>query len=252
MKVSLITVSFNSKNTITDTIKSVKSQTYKDIEYIIVDSCSDDGTQEILRNNRGNIDHLIIEKDKGIYDAMNKGIRASSGDLIGIINSDDFYKDNNVISNVVSMAKKNTTLDVILTDISFINKRNDEIRKVSSKRFKTWLLRFGWMPPHPGMFMRRKALNKIGFYDISYKIAADFEYCIRLFYLHGINFGYLKLTSVFMREGGISTQNILSNMIITKEMLRALRFHKIYSNTIILILRLPIKFLIKYLSRFRK
>ena len=158
MKVSLITVSYNSKSTIQQTIDSVNSQTYHDIEYIVVDSCSQDGTQEILRDNKDCIDHLIIEKDEGIYDAMNKGIEASTGDLIGIINSDDYYKDITVISDIVGWISSNKEFDAILTDISFVNKESYYVRKVSAKNFKSWLLRFGWMPPHPGMFLKRKVL----------------------------------------------------------------------------------------------
>ena len=249
MKVSLITVSYNSKHTILQTIESVKYQTHHDIEYIVVDSCSEDGTQEILREKKDYIDRLIIEKDSGIYDAMNKGIEASSGDLIGIINSDDFYKDENVISDVVGLAIKNKELGVILTDISFINKEGSEVRKLSAKKFKVWLLRFGWMPPHPGMFIKRKVIDEVGLYDASYTIAADFEYCVRLFHINKINFGYLNRTSVIMREGGISTKNFLSNMIITKEMLRALKSNNIFSSTLILLLRLPIKLFFKYFFR---
>ena len=252
MKVSLITVSYNSKRTILQTIDSVNSQTYHDIEYIVVDSCSQDGTQEILRDNKDCIDHLIIEKDEGIYDAMNKGIEASTGDLIGIINSDDYYKDINVISDIVGWISSNKEFYAILTDISFVNKESYDVRKVSAKNFKSWLLRFGWMPPHPGMFLKRKVIHNIGLYDTSYSIAADFEYCVRLFLINKIDFSYFPLTSVLMREGGVSTKNIFSNFIITKEMLRALKSNNIYSNIFILLLRLPIKLFFKYLSRMSK
>tara|TARA_B100001250_G_scaffold65148_1_gene51625 strand:+ start:44208 stop:44864 length:657 start_codon:yes stop_codon:yes gene_type:complete len=218
----------------------------------VIDSCSNDGTQEILREYEDHIDHLIIEKDKGIYDAMNKGINASTGDLIGIINSDDFYKDNNVISKVVEFAENNQKIDAILSNVSFINKDKAVIRKISSKNFKHWMLRFGWMPPHPGIFLTRKIVDKIGLYDTSYSIAADFEYCVRLFSLYKVNYSYLGINSVLMREGGISTKGIRSNLIITREMLKALGSHNIYSNTIILLLRLPIKLLMKFLSRIKK
>lgn len=248
MKISLVTVSYNSVSTIEQTIKSVLSQTYSDIEYVVVDSCSDDGTQELLKKYQGSIDKLIIEKDKGIYDAMNKGIAASSGDIIGIINSDDFYDDPSIIQNVINFANQNKSSEVILTDIFFINARERISRKVGASYFSPWKLRFGWMPPHPGMFIKKETISKVGPYDVSYEIASDFEYCLRLFILQKVKFCYLKINSVVMREGGISTKSFKSNLMITYEMKKALRSHKIYSNIFFLISRLPIKLIVKFFS----
>ncbi len=252
MKVSLITVSYNSKGTIERTINSVISQTYSDIEYIVIDSCSDDGTVKVLQDYKKYIDHLVIEKDKGIYDAMNKGMKMASGELIGIINSDDFYTDSEVISSVVKYAKENEGIDAILTDISFINSNEFINREVSAKNFKKWQLRFGWMPPHPGMFLNRQIISRTGFYNLAYSIASDFDYCIRLFYQSNANFSYLNCKSVLMQEGGVSTKSIKSNFIITQEMHKALKENSIYSNYLILFLRLPIKFLFKVLSRLAR
>ncbi len=254
MKVSLITVSFNSVKTIEQTINSVLSQNYENIEYIVIDGSSCDGTQEILKKYEEKLDILIIEKDKGIYDAMNKGIRLSSGEIIGIINSDDFYHDNNVINEVVEKVKKNPECDVFLSDIFFINKKNMISRRIYAKYFKPWKLRFGWMPPHPGIFLKKNIINEIGLYDISYMIASDFEYCLRLFFRKSVKFYYLNLYSVVMREGGLSTKGFRSDYIISKEMIRSLKTNKIYSNTFFVYSRLPIKFMLKifYLIQRRK
>lgn len=252
MKVSLITVSFNSVKTIEQTIKSVLSQDYKNIEYIVIDAFSNDGTQEILKKYQEKLDVLVIEKDKGIYDAMNKGINMSSGDLIGIINSDDYYHNNEVIKKVVEKAKRNIDCDVVLTDIFFINNKNIISRRVNAKNFRPWKLRFGWMPPHPGIFLKKKIINETGLYNISYTIASDFEYCLRLFFHKKVKFCYLNLYSVVMREGGLSTKSIKSNFIISREITRALKMNNVYSNTIFVYSRLPLKLFLKILSLIQR
>jgi len=252
MKISLITVSFNSKDTIESTIESVLGQSYEDIEYILVDSCSDDGTREIINKYRDKISKIIIEKDDGIYDAMNKGIAASTGDVVGIINSDDIFSSPLAIEKVSHSLQANTNADACLTNVIFFdgNTRNPIFKRhVSPKYFRPWQLKFGWMPPHPGIFFRRKIYLEFGNYDQDYSIAADYDFCLRVFLVNKIKFLYLDTYSVYMREGGISTKNFISNYVITKEILKACKKNGIYTNFFLILSRLPIKFFLNLLKK---
>ena len=183
IKFSVITVCFNSEKTIERTIKSVLSQSYKNFEYIVVDGRSSDQTTQIIDRYKSSIDVYISEEDQGLYDAMNKGITKSSGDYICILNSDDVYANENILERV-SQNLSTQELDILMSDISFFRYENEKkllTRKVKSRWFKKSLLSWGWMPPHPGMFISRKLVNKVGFYDTSYLIASDFDYVLRLF-----------------------------------------------------------------------
>ena len=243
MKISIITVCYNSEDTIQDTIKSVLTQTYPNIEYIIVDGASNDATLSIINSYKSKISKLVSEPDKGIYDAMNKGVQLSTGDIIGILNSDDFFEDDNVVEAIAQSFEQRPESDLIFGDVVFVNpKRLDKIiRHYSASHFKTWKLRFGWMPPHPATFIRYTAYQKTGFYSLDYKIASDYELFIRLLMVNHFKFSYLNKVLVRMRSGGVSTSGFKSNIFLNKEIIKACRTNGIYTNIFFVLTKIPFK-----------
>ena len=236
MKVSIITGTYNSAKTIKDTIVSVLSQTYTNIEYIIIDGVSKDNTLDIVNSYGVKITKVISEKDKGIYDAMNKGVSLATGDIVGILNSDDFFTDNRVIERVVE-SFKNNDLDAVYGDIHFVNDNdlNKTVRYYSSRIFRPSLMRLGFMPAHPSFYVRRECYNKYGLFDLSYKIGADFELLLRFIKVNKIKIKYLNFDFVTMRTGGASTAGISSNKQILMDIKRALKENNIYTNMPILL-----------------
>jgi glycosyltransferase involved in cell wall biosynthesis len=244
MKVSLITVCYNSAKTIEDTIKSVQSQTYPDIEYIVIDGGSSDATKIILSKYKSDIDVLVCEPDEGIYDAMNKGIRMASGDIIGMLNSDDFYPDLDVLTHVSNEFKRHPEADMVMANVDFVDPSDltKLVRTYSSFGFSPWMLRFGFMPAHPGTFIKKSAYELVGEYKLGYKIGADFDMFVRMLLIYKLQYAKLNKTLVRMRVGGVSTSGISSYVLTTKEMLRSLNENKVYSNVIMVLVRLPVKF----------
>lgn len=224
MKVSLLTVCYNSAGTVADSIKSVRSQDYKDVEYIIVDGNSNDGTKEIIKANNDLIDKWISEPDKGIYDAMNKAIKMATGEVVGILNSDDFYSSSNVISQVAK-AFNDSTVDAVFGDLVFVDPNNLKkvVRRYSSAKWSPEKFARGFMPAHPTFFVRRKYYEQIGLFKTDYKIAADYELLIRFLYVHKLKYKYLPLNMVTMRKGGVSSRGIRSNIILNDEIIRGCR-----------------------------
>ena len=252
MKVSVITVSFNSLNTIERTIHSVLNQTYSDIEHILVDGRSNDGTYQIIQKNINNISKFICEKDNGIYHAMNKGIKASKGDIICILNSDDFFIDKNVITNVVKKFYENKKIDVIFSNIKFFEKINSKFkitRIIKASIMTVNKFRFGWVPPHPGMFVKRDVYKKLGLYNEKYKNAADYDFIIKVFLSKIIKPYYFDKFTVLMQEGGKSNNGILSIVINTKEIIAACLSNGIYTNYFLLSTRIPIKIIQRYIIK---
>lgn len=243
MKISIVTICFNSEATIRDTIESVLAQSYSDIEYIIIDGQSTDTTLSIIKEYKERIAILISEPDKGIYDAMNKGISLATGDIIGILNSDDFYRTNKVITEVVVAYNKSPNTDILLGGVDFV--RSEDISRVvrsyKAVGFKPWKLRFGFMPPHPSSFIRREVYEKIGIYKLNYKIGADFDFFVRSFLVHKLSFIIVDRTWVRMRVGGISTSGLQSYKISTQEILRSFKENQRYSNVFFVLIRLPLK-----------
>jgi len=209
LKISIITISYNSSNTIKETIDSVLSQDYDDIEYIIIDGKSTDDTIEIIRSYGDKISYLISEQDDGLYDAMNKGIRAATGDVIGILNSDDFYYTNHVISDVAEVFIFNN-IESVYGDLLYVDTIDtDNIRRYwKSGDFDLKKMRKGWTIPHPTFFVKKEIYNKFGLYSISLKSASDYEMILRLLYKNKISVSYLPKIMVKMRIGGISNYSI--------------------------------------------
>ncbi len=246
MKISIITVVRNGKETIRDAINSVLLQEYNDLEYIIVDGASTDGTVEAIkcavkRYPKRNI-NFISEKDDGIYDAMNKGIRLATGDIIGILNSDDFYINNDVISTVVNVFMAEN-VDSVFADLVYV--RADDLDKIvryySSATFHPKKMAYGWMPAHPTFFAKIKIYEQYGLYKTDYRIAADYELIARFLVKNKVSYSYISQVMVKMRTGGASTRNLKSNWILNKEILRACAENGIKTNIIKLLSKYPTK-----------
>lgn len=251
MKISIITVCYNSEATIQDTIESVINQTYEDIEYIIVDGASTDGTMEIIKQYRTKISKIISEPDNGIYDAMNKGVALATGDFIGVLNSDDMFINNNIIQSLSQFLYNNPHLDGSYADLVFVKRNNTNIvtRKYSSRIFSPKRIRFGIMCPHPTFYARRKLFETMGNFDTNYPIAADFELITR-FIKGGAQLGRFSAIMVKMREGGISTSGFFQRVRQNFELVRACKKNEIYTNILFIAIKIPYK-LIGYLSCYR-
>jgi glycosyltransferase involved in cell wall biosynthesis len=249
MKISLLTVSFNSAATINDTIASIRSQEHKDIEYIVVDGQSKDGTVEIIRSNTDVISKWISEPDHGIYDAMNKAIRMATGEVVGILNSDDFYSDSQVVAKVAE-AFSDLSVDAVFGDLVFVDPDNlsKVVRTYSSAKWHPDKFARGFMPAHPTFFVRRKYYEQLGLFKTDYKIAADYELLIRFLYVHKLNYRYLPLTMVKMRRGGVSSRNLMSNIVLNNEIIRGCRENGIKTN----VFRVYPKYFVKFFELFAK
>ena len=221
MKVSIITVCYNSEKTIEDTIRSVASQTYRDIEYIVVDGGSTDRTNEIVKKHSNVVSVHISEKDNGLYDAMNKGIKLATGDVIGILNSDDVLASETIIEKIADSVKD---VDGVYGDIGFYDKSlNKKIRHYSSRGFHKAKFSRGFMPAHPSCYLKKELINRVGLYSLNFKIAADFDFLVRAFSIPHTNFLYFQNEIVKMREGGISTSGLSANILLNKEIIQSCR-----------------------------
>jgi len=203
VKVSIITVCLNSAETIEDTIRSVILQDYKDIEYIVVDGASTDGTRKILQKYRNRISSCVSESDKGIYDAMNNGIGLATGEIIGILNSDDVYAYNKVISDVAALLTADH-LDAVYGDLAYVNHKDGSkiVRYWQAGQYRPNAFYYGWVPPHPTFFCRKSVFERYGGFNTKYKTAADFELMLRFIEKHRITVGYIPKILVRMRTGG--------------------------------------------------
>jgi glycosyltransferase involved in cell wall biosynthesis len=209
LKVSIITITYNSAATVEDTIRSVVSQDFPDIEYIIVDGLSKDSTLSIVNRYSPYIAKVVSEKDKGLYDALNKGIKLATGEVIGLLHSDDLYADNNVISKVAQQFATDPSIEALYADMVFVD-RND-----SGKVLRTWKagdyeegsFKKGWMPPHPTFFVKKSVYDRFGGFNLDLKLSADYELMLRFIHKHKIKVAYLPKTIVKMRMGGLSNHS---------------------------------------------
>lgn len=241
MRISIITATYNSGRTIGDTLESVLRQTYSDVELIVVDGASRDDTMDVVRRYEprfGGRLHWTSEPDRGIYDAMNKGIARATGDVIGILNSDDFYTSDTVLERVAE-AMAGGDVDAVYGDIHYV--RDGDLHKCvryySSRPFRRGLMRLGFMPAHPSFYCRREIYERYGTFDTTYRVAADFENLLRLIYVNRIRTRYLPVDFVTMRTGGASTSGLSSHRQIMRDHLRALRSNGVWSCTPLLGLR---------------
>lgn len=249
MKISVITVCFNSVRTLGDTLESVAAQTHLEVEHIVVDGASTDGTLKIIERYGKHVALLISEPDQGIYDAMNKGLRLATGEVIGFLNADDVYADSGVVERVSAIMAEDG-LDALFGDAEFVSpdRPNQPVRRYRSERFRPERIAWGWMPAHPALFLRRRVYERYGLFRTDYRIAGDFEYCARIFHRNKLVYRNLPETLVRMRTGGISTSGWRNTVLLNREVLRACRENGIDTNILKIFSKYPAKlmeFLVK-------
>ena len=244
MKVSIITVVWNNKDIIKDAIDSVLSQSYKTIEYIIIDGASTDGTVDIVKSYGDKITKFISEPDKGLYDAMNKGIKLATGDIIGILNSDDFYTDKYVIEKIVGTFES-LHVDSVFADLIYVKPENltKTVRYYDSSKFYPAKFAYGYMPAHPTFFVRKEIYEKYGVFRTDLKIASDFDILVRLLYTNKVSYSYIQKPIVKMRLGGVSTNGLKSKILLNKEVLKVCKDNKIDTNIFKILAKYPSKIL---------
>jgi glycosyltransferase involved in cell wall biosynthesis len=212
-KVSIITVCLNNVDTLEDTVRSVAAQTYSNIEYIVVDGQSTDGTLSLIEKYKGSISKFVSEKDKGIYFAINKGIQMATGDIIGLLHGDDFYDSDTIISDVVHAFEKSGA-DCVYGDLQFVDRANPEkvTRNWISGQYKPNMFLKGWMPPHPAFFIKKSCIDKYGDYNTSLYQASDYEFMLRMIHKHQIKVSYLPKVLVKMKTGGASNKSLINRI----------------------------------------
>lgn len=252
MKVSIVTVSFNSRDTIRDTIESVLSQTHDEIEYIVVDGGSTDGTREIVLSYGPRISHFICERDNGIYDAMNKGLRTATGHVVGYLNSDDFYSGPAVIAKVAKHFEDATHLDCLFADLILVHPKRVEkvVRLWKSSAYKPGRFHSGWHPAHPTFFAKAHLLRKLGGFDESFRISADFELMLRALAVENARSLYVPQVLVTMRAGGESNRSLTNIWRANLECLRAFRKNNLRVTPLI-VFRKPLSKLLQYIAAVR-
>lgn len=249
IKVSIITISFNAENTIEQTIQSVINQSYQNIEYIVIDGNSNDQTTSIVSKYQHAISYYVSEPDNGLYDALNKGLAKVTGDLIAVIHSDDFYPHSNVIKSIVELYEKNKEYDAVSSSVEIFKNDNFErpYRFYNATKFKKWQLKIGIQPPHPGFFITKNALEKVGYFRPFYKISGDFEWFVRFYLIYHLKAVTTDYVSVHMRDGGLSSSGFKSKKLMNAEDLKALKANGIYSNVFFIYIKYLIKiFQIKF------
>jgi glycosyltransferase involved in cell wall biosynthesis len=244
MVVTVITVCRNNERTIAKTIQSVNAQSHKEIQHIFIDGASTDSTVDIIESHTTSRKIIVSEPDKGIYDAMNKGIALATGDTIGILNADDHYKHNDVLAKVVKTFVKEN-VDCVFGDVEFFHADKPDliVRRYNSGHFSRRMLAYGFMPAHPATFFRRSVYQRLGSFKTDYKISADFEFITRAFRNDDTTYAYLKEPLVRMQTGGVSTRGIKSKILLNREILRALSENGIRSSPIHLAAKFPLRFM---------
>lgn len=242
MKVSIITACYNSARTIAGSLESVAGQTYPDIEHVVVDGGSSDRTLELVRAHGARVAKVIPGPDRGIYDALNKGVAGSSGDVIAFLHSDDVYAGAGVIEAVVRRMSAES-LDALYGDVAFARGEDFDriVRVYSSRHFRPSRLGWGWMPAHPALFVSRKLFRQYGLFKTDYAIAGDFEFVARIFARPTFAYAYVPKILVKMRTGGVSTKGFRSTLVLNREVLRACRENGISSNYLKVLSKYPAK-----------
>ncbi len=224
LKISIITVVYNNKETIRDAIESIQSQTYDNIEHIIIDGNSTDGTVNIVNSYGDKIAKFVSERDDGLYDAMNKGIELATGDVVGILNSDDVYFDDKVIERVMDeFVSKN--VQSVFADLDFVDQYDIDkvVRKWRLSPYVPGSFAKGWHPAHPSFFVKKEVYDKYGMFDLELAISADFELMLRFLEKHHISTSYLPQVLVKMRMGGESTSSLKNTLLANKNVRKAFR-----------------------------
>lgn len=246
MKISVITVVLNNSSYIEDCITSVLNQTYQNIEYIIIDGGSTDGTIDIVKKYENRITRWISEPDEGIYDAMNKGIRMATGEIVGTLNADDVFYNDKVLENIVKVME-DKSIDACYSDLVYVDGSNLQniVRYWKSCDFRYEFLRKGWIPPHPTFYVKKVIYNQYGFFDISYPLAADYELIVRLLAYYKIKVKYIPMIAIKMRLGGVTNKSIKNIIKQNFEIIRACKKNKIKVFP-------PIFFMNKFISRLKQ
>ena len=241
---SIITVCFNSVATIRDAIESVLAQDYPDIEYIVIDGGSTDGTADVVRSYGSRIAAYVSERDRGIYDAMNKGLELARGDVIGMLNSDDIYSDSKVVSALISAMIAART-DSVFADVVYVDRSETTrvVRYYDSGHWRPARFRYGLMPAHPTFFVKRELYSRVGPFSLEYRIAGDFEMLVRILYRARASYVHIPRPVVRMRRGGISTRGLRPLWILNREIVRACRANGLWTALPIVMLKFPLKLL---------
>lgn len=244
MKISVITVCYNSVRTLERSLKSVAAQDWSAVEHIVIDGASTDGTREILERFSSRLACLVSEPDNGIYDAMNKGLAHATGDIVCFLNADDHYACANVLSKVASQMEDHN-LDALMGDVGFFHQRNPErrVRRYRSDRFRPSRLAWGWMPAHPALFLRKEVVQRVGLFKTDYRIAGDFEFIVRAFHGHTLRYRHFPEVFVNMQTGGVSTSGWRAKIRLNQEVLRACRENGLQTNMLKILSKYPAKIL---------
>lgn len=244
MKISIITVCFNTAQTLGDALASVGGQTHPDIEHIVVDGASTDGTLDVVKRHGKRVARLVSEPDQGIYDAMNKGLLLATGEAIGFLNADDVYADTGVLERVSAIMEAEK-LDALFGDAEFVSPARPDrpLRRYRSERFCPERIAWGWMPAHPALFLRQQVYQHFGSFRTDYRIAGDFELVARMFHGGTLSYRHLPEVLVRMRTGGISTGGWRNTILLNREVLRACRENGIPTSLPKILSKYPAKLL---------
>lgn len=242
LKISVITVCYNSAATIARTLQSVAAQTWPDVEHIVIDGASSDATMAVVEAYHGSLAAVISEPDRGVYDAMNKGIALATGDVVVFLNADDHYVDNEVLSRVAT-AMQAEHLDALYGDVAFFRAEDSQkmVRRYDSGQFRPDRLGWGWMPAHPALFVRRELFARFGPFRTDYRIAGDFEFIARVFKHDELRHRHWPEVLIHMQLGGLSTSGWRATLRLNREMMRACKENAIPTSWIKLLLRYPRK-----------
>jgi glycosyltransferase involved in cell wall biosynthesis len=244
IKFSVITVCYNSVQTIAQALQSVADQDWPHVEHILIDGDSTDGTLDVIELLRPRLAFVVSEPDNGIYDAMNKGLALATGDVVCFLNADDQYASNDVLSTVATHMRAEQ-LDALMGDVGFFHASNPsrEVRRYRSNRFAPERLAWGWMPAHPALFLKRSVIERVGKFNTTYQIAGDYEFVIRAFYGHALRYVHVPKVLVRMQTGGVSTDGWRAKVRLNKEVLRACRENGIRTNMLKILSKYPAKLL---------